>query len=228
MMLCAVPVFPVAEAHPELVLPEGLIVKRAGVSASRLFRVGHDLQMDHSGQYAAFGRFDTPEPMPSPTFIAAVVALAGTMTPIAQQKPDFSGEWQLNREASILSPNVAPAVKSGALRIEHHEPSFKCQMTIVMDKPFETKYELLTDGREVAATERGRKIVSSLRWDSDALVATWRIEGSTGEMTISFVMNSRPTGAAFAPRNSSAVAAAIRTMCGYSSGLERMCLFLRL
>ena len=124
--------------------------------------------------------------MPSPTFIAAVVALAGTMTPIAQQKPDFSGEWQLNREASILSPIVAPAVKSGALRIEHHEPSFKCQMTIVMDKPFETKYELLTDGREVAATERGRKIVSSLRWDGDALVATWRIEGSNGEMTISF------------------------------------------
>ena len=47
-----------AEAHPEVVLPEGLIVKRASVSASRLFRVGDDLQIDHSGQYAAFGRFE--------------------------------------------------------------------------------------------------------------------------------------------------------------------------
>ena len=47
-----------AEAHPEVVLPEGLVVKRAGLGASRLFRVGDDLQIDHSGQYAAFGRFE--------------------------------------------------------------------------------------------------------------------------------------------------------------------------
>jgi hypothetical protein len=122
--------------------------------------------------------------MSSSTFIAAVVA--GIMTVIAQQKPDFSGEWQLNRQASILSPIVAPAVQSGALRIEHHDPSFKCHMTIVLDgKPFETKYELLTDGREVVSTE-GRRIVSRLRWDGDALVATWQIEIPNGEMTIAF------------------------------------------
>jgi|SRR5437867_5785062 len=121
------------------------------------------------------------------TFIAAVVALAGTMPAIAQQKPDFSGEWQLNRQASTLSPIVAPAVQSGALRIDHHEPSLKCQMTIVLDgKPTETKFELLSDGREVTATDGGRRIVSALRWDGDALVATWRIEGRNGEMTISF------------------------------------------
>ena len=125
--------------------------------------------------------------MPSYTFIAAVVALAGTITVIGQEKPDFSGEWRLNRQASTLSPIVAPAVQSGNLRIEHHEPSLKCQMTIVLDgKPIETKFELLSDGREVAATHGGRRIVSSLRWDGDALVATWRIEGPNGEVTISF------------------------------------------
>ena len=124
--------------------------------------------------------------MPSFTF-AAVFVLAVAMTAIAKQKPDFSGEWQLNRQASALSPIVAPAAQSGVLRIEHHEPSFKCQMTIVLDgKPTETKYELLSDGREVAATHGGRQIVSSLRWDGDALVATWRIEGTNGEVTISF------------------------------------------
>jgi hypothetical protein len=127
--------------------------------------------------------------MPSSTFIAGVVvALAGAMTATAQQqKPDFSGEWQLNRQASSLSPIVAPAVQSGVLQIEHHEPSFKCQMTIVMDgKPFATKYDLLADGREVASTAGGRRIVSSLRWDGDALVASWRIETPNGEMTIVF------------------------------------------
>jgi hypothetical protein len=47
-----------AEVHPEAVLPEGLVVKRAGLGASKVFRVTDDVQYDHSGQYAAFGRFE--------------------------------------------------------------------------------------------------------------------------------------------------------------------------
>ena len=47
-----------AEVHPEVVLPEGLVVKRAGVAASKVFRVADSIQYDHSGQYAAFGRFE--------------------------------------------------------------------------------------------------------------------------------------------------------------------------
>ena len=46
-----------AEVHPEVVLPEGLVVKRGGLAASTVFRV-KDLGYDHSGQYAAFGRFE--------------------------------------------------------------------------------------------------------------------------------------------------------------------------
>jgi len=115
---------------------------------------------------------------------------AGAVEPhdmTARQKRDFSGEWQLNRQASILSASVAAAVQSGALRIEHDEPRFKCRMTIVLDgNPVEKEYELLSDGREVAGTHGERRIVSSLRWDGPALVATWRIEGPNDEMTISF------------------------------------------
>jgi hypothetical protein len=47
-----------AEVHPEVVLPEGLVVKRASMAASKVFRVGAAVQYDHSGQYAAFGRFE--------------------------------------------------------------------------------------------------------------------------------------------------------------------------
>jgi hypothetical protein len=110
------------------------------------------------------------------------------MTPIAQQKPDFSGEWKLNRQASMLSPLVAPAVQSGVLRIDHREPRFATHLTIVFhDKPVESKVELLSDGREVAASDgRGQEVVSSLRWDGDALVATFRIHGPDGELTIAF------------------------------------------
>jgi hypothetical protein len=87
----------------------------------------------------------------------------------------------------MLSPVVAAAAQSGALRIEHHEPRVAGHLTIMLDgKPFESKFELLSDDREVVATDRGRRIVSRLRWDGDALVATWRIEGPDTEMTISF------------------------------------------
>jgi hypothetical protein len=47
-----------AEVHPEVVLPEGLVVKRGALAASRVFRVRGGVQYDHSGQYAAFGPFE--------------------------------------------------------------------------------------------------------------------------------------------------------------------------
>jgi len=47
-----------AEVHPEVILPEGLVVKRGSMAASAVFRVGGTLGYDHSGQYAAFGRFE--------------------------------------------------------------------------------------------------------------------------------------------------------------------------
>lgn len=47
-----------AEIHPEIVMPEGLVVKRGSLAASKAFRVSGGVQYDHSGQYAAFGSFD--------------------------------------------------------------------------------------------------------------------------------------------------------------------------
>jgi hypothetical protein len=109
------------------------------------------------------------------------------MGDVAPQKPDFSGGWQLKLQASTLSPIVAPAAQSGVLRIEHHEPRFSAHQTIVLDgKPFESKFDLLSDGREVVTDAGGRRIVSSLRWDGDALVGAWHLQGPDAEMTISF------------------------------------------
>ncbi len=126
--------------------------------------------------------------MPSFTLAAVFFLLAGATTVIPQQKPDFSGQWKLNVQASTLSPIVAPVAQSGVLRIEHREPKFSADQTIVLDgKPFDSKFELLSDGREVATTDdRGVRIVSTLRWDGDALVVTWRIHRPDGELAISF------------------------------------------
>jgi hypothetical protein len=46
-----------AEVHPEMILPEGLIMKRGRLAASKLFQVRDGVRYDHSGQYAAFGAF---------------------------------------------------------------------------------------------------------------------------------------------------------------------------
>ncbi|MGQ0832682.1 MAG: DUF1326 domain-containing protein [Microthrixaceae bacterium] len=46
-----------AEAHAEVVLPEGLILERAGMATSKVFRVHGGVAYDHSGKYAAFGPF---------------------------------------------------------------------------------------------------------------------------------------------------------------------------
>jgi hypothetical protein len=47
-----------AEVHPEIVLPEGLVLKRGAMAASKVFRVRDGISYDHSGQYAGFGPFE--------------------------------------------------------------------------------------------------------------------------------------------------------------------------
>jgi hypothetical protein len=46
------------EVHPGMVLPEGLIVKRADLCATSTFRINDGITFDHSGLYAAVGPFD--------------------------------------------------------------------------------------------------------------------------------------------------------------------------
>jgi len=46
------------EAHPEIVLPEGFVVKHAALAASKTFTVSDGISYDHSGQYTAFGAFE--------------------------------------------------------------------------------------------------------------------------------------------------------------------------
>ena len=104
----------------------------------------------------------------------------------AQTKPDFSGEWVLDRPASTLSPG-AGGIDSGVVRIEHREPVFRYTARLMAQgKPIEYAYELTSDGKEVAGPPQGPPAVSSLRWDGDALVYTGRIERNGTETKISF------------------------------------------
>ena len=90
-------------------------------------------------------------------------------------KPDFSGDWVLNRQACTLSPG-ADTAQSATWNIEHCEPTFRHKALFVMESgPREYEYELRSDAPD-----------SGLRWDNDALVATFVNELPDGEMTVSF------------------------------------------
>lgn len=116
------------------------------------------------------------------TWIATVILLGVVTSILAQDKPDFSGEWILDREASTLSPG-ADGVRSGVWRIEHREPTFHHKAAFVTGgNPIEYEYELRSDGSDAVAAEEG----ASLRWDGNALVVTFRTRRPDGEMLISF------------------------------------------
>src|SRR5262245_14889109 len=117
--------------------------------------------------------------------IAAVVVLGFAISGFAQKKPDFSGEWILNRQASTLSPG-ADAVESAVVTIEHREPTFRYKSELQSaSNSIKYEYELPSDGRELTGTQ-GPPSVSSLRWDGDALVFTGRIQRADREVQISF------------------------------------------
>jgi hypothetical protein len=115
-----------------------------------------------------------------------VLVVCVGLSALAQERPNFSGEWTLNRQASTLSSG-ADAAQSGLWQIEHREPTFRHKASFVMgNTPVEWEYELLSDGREVISTARGATTASSLRWEESALIVTFRTQHSGGEMKISF------------------------------------------
>ena len=104
---------------------------------------------------------------------------------VAQEKPNFSGEWILNRQASTVSV-LANAVQSGVVRIEHRDPTFRYKAAFVSENgPLQYEYELRSDGREAGFIQQGLTTVSSLRWEGEALVVTSRIQRPDGELRIS-------------------------------------------
>lgn len=106
--------------------------------------------------------------------------------PVDQAKPDFSGEWALDREASSLSPG-ADAVQSGFVTIEHDDPDFRYRASFVSeDGPLQYEYQLQSDGREIVDAQPGATTVSSLRWEGDVLIATFTTQRSDDRLDISF------------------------------------------
>lgn len=103
----------------------------------------------------------------------------------AEQKPDFSGEYVLNLQASALGGG-ASAVRSAVLCIEHREPMVCCQGAFTFDDTnFNYTLERLSDGREVVDGKEPLT-TSSLRWVGDSLVFIDRTDAADAPVTMSW------------------------------------------
>src|SRR5688572_32819793 len=100
--------------------------------------------------------------------LAALIWLSAPA--LAQEpRPDFSGEWTLDRPASSLQGEMT-AVEGGVVRIQHREPSFGFSRTfVVKTQPIDTSFEIQTDGREVANSSRGLTSRSRMEWQGNSL-----------------------------------------------------------
>ena len=88
-------------------------------------------------------------------------------------KPNFSGEYVLDRPSSVLSPAAAGMV-SAVLRIDHQDARFRCSARFASaDDAVEFAFErFITDGRESLASGQES---SRCYWDDDALVSEDRM-----------------------------------------------------
>lgn len=87
-------------------------------------------------------------------------------------KPDFSGQYILDRDASMLSA-AASGIATAVLRIEHDEPRFYCSARFASATDvIEFTFERFTDDRGVVVSEHEG---SRCYWEQDALVTEDRM-----------------------------------------------------
>ncbi len=119
-------------------------------------------------------------------FIGACLALflAGCTSPSANQHPNFTGEWVIDKANSKIEIFDIARLESASVVLDHREPNFKFQRTWILDgKKQLASYELLTDGKEVTLSNLGLGRYARLYWEGNELVFVQRIGAVDGDYT---------------------------------------------
>ena len=116
--------------------------------------------------------------------MAALIGLTVCGTVAAQSKPDFSGDWKMNAEASNFGGMPAPS--SLTEKIAHEEPTVK--VTTAQSGEFgdwNSDFIFTTDGKECLNKVADFQVKSTLKWDGSVLVvdSTMDFQGSPATMT---------------------------------------------
>ena len=101
---------------------------------------------------------------------------------VTRKKPDFSGEYVLNRQASPLEGGAA-SVQGAVLRIDHRDPTFRCEGEFSFEGTTSNwEFELTADDRAPAGEEP--PTTATLCWDGVALVFTMPIGAPDAPVTM--------------------------------------------
>ena len=124
--------------------------------------------------------------------VAFVLAVA-TAAFAQQQKPDFSGTWTLDQNASEMGGGGGRGMMSGPMTVKHSGNTLTVERSFGDNKMTST-YKL--DGTESTNTMRGRggqsvEAKSVAKWDGDKLVITTKREmgGNTVETTETWMVS---------------------------------------
>ncbi|CAN5391726.1 hypothetical protein BH20ACI1_BH20ACI1_09720 [soil metagenome] len=83
-------------------------------------------------------------------------------------KPNFTGTWKFNSGKSVLQ---MPSPESAIFVIEHNEPHFRLERTLVFDGKSNTfSVALKTDEKPITINIGGFEAQSRLYWEDDSLV----------------------------------------------------------
>lgn len=106
--------------------------------------------------------------------ILAAAALLGAAGQ-ASAKPNFTGEWKMNPDASSFAP--LPAPDRMVRKIVQHDPRLKITTTqFGQQKEIVTELLYTTDGKQCRNVIRGQQFTGNARWDGDTLVIESRRE----------------------------------------------------
>jgi hypothetical protein len=104
------------------------------------------------------------------------VVLALTAFPVvAQQKPDFSGDWKINQVKSNFGD--VPAPDTFTRKIVHKEPSLtidEAQASPIGVQETQRKY--VTNGTESTFSSGGAEVKTSAKWEGTTLLVVSNVE----------------------------------------------------
>jgi hypothetical protein len=117
----------------------------------------------------------------------AIFAMAMTLFALAvtaQDKPNFTGKWVLDRSKSEFA--AMPVPESQTNTIEHKEPNITLTQTITGDSipggQASTQRRWTTDGKENTNDLGQQQVKSKTKWEGNKLVTVTTLEGGRGEI----------------------------------------------
>jgi hypothetical protein len=109
--------------------------------------------------------------------VTAVFAglLLCSLTVLAADKPDLSGNWKLNVDKSDFGPMPKP--EKADYTIVQKGPEMNVKSTAVGSMGEMTnEVKILTDGTEFTNTIRGQEVKGTAKWEGKTLVVTQKLE----------------------------------------------------